>query len=378
MTQLTVKDIINQFESFAPTSFAMEGDPVGLHFGSKDQQIHKIMVSLDIRPQVVQEAIEKGVNFILVHHPPIFRPIKRFDLSNPQTAMYADIIKHNIAVYAAHTNLDIAPGGINDWLAQALDLHDIEVLSPTQEFMLRKLVVYVPKTASDTVRLALTKAGAGQLSDTYADCSFTSSGFGRFKPLEGAKPAIGQVGYEEVVEEDRIEMIFYSNQLSHVIAALLESHPYEEPAYDILSLENSGTSIGLGRVGNLSQPYSLKELLELVAKKWEVDALRYILPTKNKEDVYQRVALCGGAGSEFYTDALKTQADVYITGDITYHHAHDMQESQLTVIDPGHHTEKICIPRLTTLLNQWKEVYQWQVDIIPSTTNTEPFHFYTK
>lgn len=378
MTQLTVKDFIKQFEKFAPTSFAMEGDPIGLHFGSEDQVIHKIMVSLDIRPQVVQEAIEKDVDFIIAHHPPIFRPIKRFNLSNPQTAMYADIIKHGIAIYAAHTNLDIAPSGMNDWLAQALNLQDIEVLSPTKQFELRKLVVYVPKPASDTVRLALTQVGAGQLSDTYADCSFTSSGFGRFRPLDGANPTIGQVGHEEVVEEDRIEIVFYSHQLKQVINALLESHPYEEPAFDILSLENSGPNLGLGRVGNLSRPYSLKELLELVAKEWKVDGLRYILPTKKKEESYQRVALCSGAGSEFYTDALKAQADVYITGDITYHHAHDMQESQLTVIDPGHHIEKICIPYLTTLLNQWKEALQWQVDIISSTTNTEPFHFYHK
>lgn len=373
---VTVKDLIGPLETLAPKSLAMPKDPIGLQFSTLDKPVKKVLITLDIRPSVVKEAIEKNIDLIIAHHPPVYKPVQFFDLSNPQTKMYADLMKHDISVYAAHTNLDVAEGGMNDWLGEALGLVDLEVMSNTMSIPSYKIIVFVPKESSEQVRLAMTNAGAGQFDEQYHECSFSSIGIGRFTPKKGAHPTIGEINLHQEVEEERIEMLCLESHLNSVIEVLKVVHPYESPAYDILRLENTSHSMGLGRVGNLSEPVSFDDFLDLVAKTFHVKGLRYVLPTHHEISEVKRVAICGGDAGSFYMDALKKHADVYITGDVYYHTAHDMQECPMAIIDPGHHIESICIEKLTSLYEEWKREQQWDVEIYASKIHTDPFQFY--
>ena len=203
----TLREIIRKFEQRVPKSLAMGKDPIGLHFGDWNQEVQVVMTTLDIRPSIIQEAIEKNVDLIIAHHPPIFRPVQQFDLTNPQHKMYQEILKHDIAIYAAHTNLDVVTGGVNDWLSEVLQLAKVEVLSPTGTLRQMKIAVFVPEEQASMVRQAMHEAGAGQIGDCYKECSFTTSGVGRFTPTEGANPAIGQVNQAEEVAEEKVEVI---------------------------------------------------------------------------------------------------------------------------------------------------------------------------
>lgn len=373
---VTVKDFIHVYEQFAPPKLKMGKDPIGLHFGHPDQEIHKLMTTLDVRPEVVKEAIDNNVDFILAHHPPIFKPVANFDESDPQQKMYADIIRNNIAVYASHTNLDVVQGGMNDWLADALGLKHTEILSTTYTSSHFKLTVFVPHDQVDQVLEACFNAGAGQVGDNYKDVSYSVSGQGHFTPTAGANPTIGQVDQADSVDEERIEMLVTEDDISAVIQAIKESHPYEEPVYDIYKLSYSGDSQGIGRVGDLDQEMSLDDFLTYVSQVFDVPGLRYVQPQGQSNKTVKKVAIAGGDGGSFYQDVLKSGADVYITGDVYYHTAHDMQAAGLTVIDPGHHIEAICIPMLADKVQEWKDENDWDIDIIQSQVNTEPFEFF--
>lgn len=376
MSVISGKTFVAHFEKEVPLWLAEEKDPVGLHVGDLTQTVRKILVTLDLRPEVVQEAIRAGADFILAHHPPIFRPLARLNLSDPQTRMYADLIKHDIRVYAAHTNLDNAQDGMNDWLAEALGLEEVEIMDVTHTFSLKKMNVYVPETHYVQVRDALTAAGAGHITDNYIDCSYTLSGIGRFTPVGGAHPTIGQVGEPEEVHEKRIEVVLKESDRERVMAALFQAHPYEEPVYETYTIDQlQPQSYGLGRVGNLPEAQDLKAFVEHVKKTFHVSGLRAVVP--NPDVKIRRVAICGGDAGKYYRKALAKGADVYITGDVYYHTAHDMEADGLTVIDPGHNIEKICIPKLVEKINGWKDANGWELEVIPSQVNTDPFVFDT-
>lgn len=365
------RDVIQRFEDFCPLWLAEEGDPVGLHIGTLDREIKKIMVTLDVRPTVVQEAIEKKVDLIIAKHPPIFRPIKRLTPDTPQNAMYLDLVKHDIAVYAAHTNMDIIDGGLNDWFCEALDVKVDHYLRKTHEVALKKLVVFTPVEAAEAMRQALGDAGAGTIG-AYHHASFSTKGDGRFTPTIHANPTIGEANQAEIVEEERIEVVYPENIEAKLLKAMYQTHPYEEPAYDLLSLDNQSKTYGLGRVGNLAEPMALPDFIEKVKVAFDLTDVR-LIEADDSPRMIQRVAICGGSGEKFYLDALRQKADVYLTGDVYYHTAHDMQAAGLTVIDPGHHIEKLCVPKFVDLINTWKQELNWGVEVIASETNTNPF-----
>lgn len=371
--KITGRELVQKFEIFAPQSIAEEGDPVGLHIGSLDRPIDKIMVTLDVRPETVQEAIENQVDFIFAHHPPIFRPLKNLNSDIPQNQMYHNLIKHDITVYAAHTNLDIVPNGMNDWLAEAIGLMDTEIMTETKREYHKKLAVMVPPENAAEVRKALTDAGAGQIGTHYVHCSYTLEGTGRFTPIAGADPTIGEVGEEEQLTEVKVEVVVPHRLVNQVTEALIEAHPYEEPAFDVYTIENLYESYGLGRVGNLAEPLSFSQFAQKMKDIFQVEGLRYITSDENR--LVQRIAVCGGDGGKFYPEALKKKADVYITGDVYYHVGHDMLADGLSVIDPGHHIEEICKPKLIEIFNKWKNEEKWDVEIMQSGLNTDPFHF---
>jgi len=371
MKQATVQDVVRLMESFAPKSYAMEGDKIGLQIGSSGRRVKRVLAALDVLEHVVDEAIEKDAQMIVAHHPVIYRPLSAIDLDGRYGKMIEKLIKHDIAVYAAHTNLDVAPGGVNDMLCERLQLRDAEPLVPTKEIPLKKLVCFVPKDHLQPVIYALGKAGAGAIGN-YSYCSFAAEGIGRFLPGENTNPFIGQPGKLEEVEEVRLETIFPETIEKQVIARMLESHPYEEPAYDIYPLENEGMKLGLGRIGIAHEEMGLDEYAEFVKKALRAKAVRVV---GNPGHRVRKVAVLGGDGNKFFSYAKEKGADVYITGDVYYHTAHDALMAGLNIIDPGHHMEHVMKEQTAEKLNRLFREAGLDAEALPSEPPTDPFRF---
>lgn len=363
-------EIISLFEQFSPKSYAMEGDKIGLQIGDLSRPVKNVMIALDVLDEVVEEAIRLNVDLIIAHHPPIFRSLKKITMDNPSGRLMHKLIKHDISVYAAHTNLDVAKGGVNDLLSEALGLQDIEVLVPTYEDKLKKLVVYVPKEHTEVVKRAIGDAGAGGLGN-YSHCIFSTEGQGEFRPLEGSNPFIGKENQLEKVKEDKIESIYPASLEKKIIRAMLKAHPYEEVAYDIYNLDLTGEQLGLGRIGKVEET-TLLDFANHVKKVLEVEKVRVVGDLDAK---VKKVAVLGGDGNKYYSQALIKGADVYVTGDMYYHVAHDAQAVGLNIIDPGHNVEKVMKNGVTNILKKMCEEKNYSVNIFPSEIHTDPFKF---
>ncbi|WP_071395794.1 Nif3-like dinuclear metal center hexameric protein [Bacillus tuaregi] len=370
MKKVNGHEIIQLFEAFAPKQLAMEGDKIGLQIGRLNKPVERVMIALDVLEDVVDEAIEKKVDLIIAHHPLIYRPLQNITTDKLPGRMIEKLLKHEIAVYAAHTNLDVANGGVNDLLAEALQLTHTEVLAPTYEAKLKKLVVFVPIEDSGKVKEAIGNAGAGAIGN-YSHCLFSTAGMGQFLPGETANPHLGQTGQLEEVSEERIETIFPDYLERRVIQAMLKAHPYEEVAYDIYPLENKGESLGLGRVGEIEET-TLGEFAQFVKQALDVPALRVVGDLGAK---VKKVAVLGGDGNKYISSAKFKGADVYITGDLYYHVAHDAMMMGLNVIDPGHNVEKVMKQGVTRYLTIKCQEKGYNVSVFPSEKVTEPFQF---
>ncbi|MEH7303943.1 Nif3-like dinuclear metal center hexameric protein [Neobacillus drentensis] len=363
-------EVIQLFEQFSPKGFAMEGDKIGLQIGRLNKKVERIMIALDVLENVIDEAIEKNVQLIIAHHPLIYRPLKNLLTDTVQGKMIEKLLVHDIAVYAAHTNLDVAKGGVNDLLAEALELKDTEVLVPTVDTKLKKLVVFVPASHAETIRNVLGNAGAGFIGN-YSHCSFSSNGTGRFLPGENTNPFIGEAGRLEEVDEVRLETIVPEPILKKTITAMIKAHPYEEVAYDVYPLENKGEVLGLGRIGKVHE-MTLGEFAEKVKQALEVSHVRVIGDLSAK---VKKVAVLGGDGNKYFMNAKYQGADVYVTGDIYYHTAHEAAMQGLNMIDPGHNVEKVMKKGVTAILQKMCQDSGFTVEIFPSEENTNPFQF---
>lgn len=328
----SVKDICISMERWAPKETAESWDNVGLLVGDPGQEVKGILTALDVTKENVMYAIENHINLIVAHHPILFKPLKSLAQGTLQTDMIALLQKHSIAVYAAHTNLDIAVGGVNDVLASLLALQDISGLVKTGEEKMYKVVVMVPNSYAEEVRQALGKAGAGYIGN-YSHCSFSVNGTGRFLPESGAKPFLGNIGVMELASEERIETIVPQGILAQALTAMINVHPYEEVAYDVYPLENVGKSYWLGRIGRLEKEISAQVALERIRSQLGIPILRY---AGNIDRTVQTIAICSGAGMDFWRMALQRGADLYLTSDIKYHEAQEAAAAGLLVVD-GHH-----------------------------------------
>ncbi|MFC2948374.1 Nif3-like dinuclear metal center hexameric protein [Virgibacillus sediminis] len=360
-------DIFELIEKWTPKQLAYDWDNVGLQVGSPHKEVKKIMVTLDVLESVVDEAIEKGADLIIAHHPLLFKELKEIDTSTPKGRVVKKLIQHDISVYAAHTNLDAAHGGINDLLCEALSVHPDEVLVETGRQRYLKMAVYVPESHADDIRNAFHKAGAGHIGN-YSHCTFQTHGVGTFKPLEGTNPYIGKHNELEFAKEMKIETIMPEEKTDQVIDAVIDAHPYEEPAYDIFPLENPGEAIGIGRVGNLASEMSLRELCAKVKDAFGLEGLRVTGDLNRK---VKKAAVLGGSGEKYIHAAKQKGADVYITGDMTFHMAQDAMEMGLSVIDPGHHIEQIMKGAVKNYLDDELA----NIDVFISEKETEPFQF---
>ncbi|SDN42932.1 Nif3-like dinuclear metal center hexameric protein [Alkalicoccus daliensis] len=371
MKQAHAQTIIQEFEQYSPKHLAVEGDKIGLQVGSLQKKISKVMITLDVLEPVVDEAVEEGVDLIIAHHPLLFRPIKKLDVDTAYGRTVEKLIKHDITVYAAHTNLDVAEGGVNDLMADALELQDTEVLVPTHEDKLFKLIVFVPVSHADKVREALGDAGAGKIGD-YSHCAFTSQGRGAFRPESGADPYIGEQGKLERPEEEKIETVFYESDKQKVLKAMFKAHPYEETAYDIFESAAGGRKQGLGRIGKLNSETTLDEFAEKVKEAFQVEGLRVV---GDGSRTVKKVAVLGGDGNKYTMTALHKGADVYVTGDLYFHVAHDAWMEGLMMIDPGHHVEKIMKQAVADRLREFLSKNQYDTAVMVSKVQTDPFRF---
>lgn len=365
-------EIIQLFESWSPKKIAcMENDPIGLAIGSLNKDVSKVLVTLDVNEQVAEEAIAKGCQLIIAHHPPIFRKLSNLRTDTPAGRLYEKLIKNDIAVYAAHTNLDVATGGVNDLLADALQLENCQILEKTYHENLMKLAVFVPDDYAEKVRLALANAGAGSIGN-YDACSFSTNGKGRFRALEGADPFIGDIGKMASTDEEKIEVVFTQSIKNKVLKAMLNAHPYEEPAYDLYTLAVETNEMGLGRVGMLKEPMTLESFAEHVKTQLEVPRVRVVGDTNT---LISKVAIVGGDGNKYIHTAKRSGADVFVTGDIGFHIAQDAQSIGLNIVDPGHHVEKVMIKGVAEKMDKLCSDAKLCVEFVQSVIHTEPFIF---
>lgn len=372
MKTVNGNEIIQLFESWSPKKYAcMPNDPIGLAIGTLNKPVANVLVTLDVTHEVVDEAIAKGCELIIAHHPPIFMKLSNLRTDNPQGALYEKCLKNDIAVYAAHTNLDVAPGGVNDLLADALQLENRQILDHSYEENMMKLAVFVPTTEGEAMREALAKVGAGRIGN-YEACSYTLAGEGRFRALDGANPTVGEVGELHVEPEQKVEVVFPSSIKNKVLKAMLNAHSYEEPAYDLMTMDIKANAQGLGRIGKLKQPMTLREFAEFVKVQLDVPALRVVGPLDRP---VQKVAVVGGDGNKYIKTAKFAGADVFVTGDIGFHMAQDAEVNGLSIVDPGHHVEKVMIKGVAEKMAALCAAKKLPVTFIESSVHTEPFKF---
>ncbi len=359
--QAKVKDIITIMEYFFPSYLAESWDNVGLQVGSVDKVVEKVVISLDLDEKILEYALKQEADMIISHHPLLFKPLKNIIYESTQGRLVRDIIRADIAVYCAHTNLDAADKGLNQLLAELLGLQYIEPLDTYKKEDLYKLVVFVPATHVNELRNALNEAGAG-CTGKYSDCSFRVRGIGNFRPGENTDPYIGTRGILEEVDEYRLETVLYRGDLSEILKVIQEVHPYEEIAYDIYPLINEGKVFSMGRKGILERKMSLEEYTVEVKKHLGLDTIRVV---GDLEAEVKKVAVVSGAGASFINQVINQEIDLLVTGDLKYHEAREAEAVGLAVIDAGHQgTEEIVVSYLCKLLARECKARGLQIEFI--------------
>lgn len=331
----TLADVIGALETAYPPALAESWDSVGLVAGDPADEVRKVVVAVDATAAVVDEALASGSQLLLVHHPLLLRGVDTVGAHTPKGALLHRLIRGGCALYSAHTNADRADPGVSDALAGALGLVATRPLVPIPDTATDKWVVMVPTTDTVRVREALFAAGAGELGD-YRECSWTVTGDGQFRPLPGAAPTLGVVGEVETVREDRVEVIAPRRSRARILAALRAAHPYEEPAFDVFETADFPGSRGLGRIGELPEPQTLREFTARVAAalprtEWGVRA------AGDPDRVVRTVAVCGGSGDSLLDTVSGLGADVYVTADLRHHPADEhLRRGGPALVDVAH------------------------------------------
>ncbi len=363
---MKIKEVTGFLESFAPLSLQESYDNAGLITGDKNMDVSGALITLDVTPEVIKEAISTGKNMIIAHHPIIFNGIKKLTGSNTVEQIVIDAIKNDIAIYAAHTNLDNINNGVNKILSEKLDLTNIKILQPRNN-SLKKIVCFCPVSHADTVRNAMLSSGAGNIGN-YSDCSFNVEGKGTFKAGEGTNPFTGKIGELHFEKEVRIETVVPDYNVNGVITAMLQTHPYEEVAYDIYPLDNKYEKTGAGMIGHLKKSMDPSEFLKKV-KQTLGGVLRHSHIIDKK---VEKVAVCGGSGSFLIDAAYRSGADIFITADIKYHDFF-LHNGSMTIVDAGHfETEQFARELLFDVLKKKFPTFALQI----SNVNTNAVSYF--
>ncbi len=340
---MRIIEVLDYFEQLIPVSFQESYDNCGLQVGNGQNEFSQALITLDVTDQTLDEAIDKKCNLIISHHPLIFHGLKKISGSNLIERIIVKAIKNDITIYSAHTNLDNNFSGLNGYIGEKLGLKNIKILSP-QENILKKLVVFCPIDHVEKVRNALFQAGGGNIGN-YDCCSFNLQGKGSFRANDKANPFVGKTNELHFEEEVRIEMIFPVNLEKNIIKALLLNHPYEEVAYDIYKLDNVYDKIGAGIIGNLESPINTTDFLNLIKNIFGTKCIRHNGIIKNE---IQRIAFCGGSGIFLQKQAIRNNADIFITADIKYH---DFFTEGILLADIGHfESEQFSVELIASIL----------------------------
>lgn len=328
---MKISEITSVIESFAPLALQESYDNSGIQLGSITAETDSALICIDVTEEVIDEAISLNAKLIISHHPLIFKGLKSITGKDYIERCVVKALKNEITIYAAHTNLDNAWGGVSFKMAEKLGLQNVRILSELSDSLL-KLVTFVPTASLEKVRTALFDAGAGHIGN-YDQCSYQSEGYGTFRAGEGSNPFCGETGKRHSENEIRLEVILPDYLKSKVVKALCEAHPYEEPAFDLIPLKNSFSHAGAGVIGELADEMSEIEFLRKIKADFNVESLRHS-PLLNRS--VKKIALCGGSGAFLISAALRAKADVYITGDIKYHDFFNHNDSIL-LADAGHY-----------------------------------------
>ena len=331
-----IREIIKEIEQVAPLPLQEDFDNAGVQVGDTNLPATGVLLCLDVTEEVIDEAIERDCNLIVSHHPLAFKPFKSLTGATYVERCIMKACKHDLVVYAAHTNLDNAPGGVNFRMAEMIGLQNVRVLSPRRGALL-KLVTFVPEAYAGTVRNALFNAGAGSIGN-YDSCSYNLQGEGSFRAREGCTPFCGTVGDVHVEKEVRIETVLPAFRKASVTRALLSAHPYEEPAYDFYPLANTWNQVGSGVVGELPEQEDESSFLQRLKYIFRVPCIKHSPLTGRP---VREVALCGGSGAFLIPEAVAYGADIFITGEARYNDYYDVEDRILLAVI-GHYESEVC------------------------------------
>jgi dinuclear metal center YbgI/SA1388 family protein len=363
---MRIKDITTIIEAIAPLSYQESYDNAGLIVGNYNDEVKGILICLDSTEAIIDEAIAKNCNMIIAHHPIVFSGLKKFNGKNYIERTIIKAIKNDISIYASHTNVDNVTGGVSFKMAEKIGLINSKVLAPKTN-LLSKVVTYCPHEQAESVRKAMFSEGAGTIGN-YDECSFNTEGIGTFRAGENANPFVGNKNEQHHEKETRIEMIVVNHQINQVIKALVQAHPYEEVAYDIYPLKNELKTIGSGLIGELAIEEDSLTFLKRLKFDLKTDCIRH---TKITSKTIKKVALCGGAGSFLLGDAIREQADIFITGDFKYHQFFDA-ENKIIIADVGHYeSEQFTNELFYDILS--KKITNFAIHL--SEVNTNPINY---
>ena len=363
---MIVQDVINHLHHLAPLAYAEDFDNVGLLVGNKNQTISGVLVTLDTLETVVDEAIENNCNLIVSFHPIIFKGLKKLTGKTYVERVVIKAIQHNIAIFSIHTALDNAYTGVNSIICKQLGLKNTSILIP-QSGTIKKLKTYVPKASAAQLRSALFNAGAGSIGN-YESCSFNVEGKGTYLGNENSNPILGKKGELHTEAETAISVTFKKHLESKILNALFKTHPYEEVAYEILTLDNTNQHIGMGMIGELEHALSEKECLQMVKQKMNTQAIRH---SQLLDKPIKRIAVLGGSGSFAITAAKANNADLFITADLKYHDFFSA-ENTIVLADIGHYESEQFTK---TFLVEYLSKKMTNFAIILSKTNTNPVKY---
>lgn len=364
---MKVKDILTSLEAWAPLPYQESYDNSGLLIGDARTEFKKALITLDVTEEVLDEAIEKGCNLVVAHHPLIFGGLKRLTGAHWVERCVIKAVKNDLVIYAIHTNLDNVQDGVNMKIADKIGLQNVSVLKPKNN-TLSKLVTFVPQEATQKVLNSLYDAGLGEIGE-YDHCSFRVKGTGTFRGNEQSNPAIGVKGQDEEIEENRIEGIFPSHLQGIIVSSLKNSHPYEEVAHYIQPLINTRDTVGSGAIGTLPESLAPETFVQQLKERMDLNTVKC---TAFVKDRISKVAVCGGSGGFLLRDAKKKKADIFITSDYKYHEFFEA-DGDITIADIGHYESEIFTKEL--IADRLKDHYK-EAEFVQSEVITNPVRYF--
>ena len=363
---MTIKNITDYIEILAPLEYAEDFDNVGLLVGNYNTTVTNVLVTLDSLEETVDEAISKNCNLIISFHPIIFSGLKKLNGNTYVEKVVLKAIKNDIAIYATHTALDNSVNGVSAKMCEILGLKNTTILIPKKS-IIKKLTTYVPKNDAEKLKSALFKAGAGNIGN-YSHCSFSVLGTGTFMGNENSNPKVGKKGKLHSGEEEKLTITLESKNETEILKSLFKNHPYEEVAYEIVTLENTHQNIGMGMIGELKEEMSESDFLNFLKKTMKTECVRH---SELLSKTIKKVAVLGGSGSFAISNAKKAGADVYISADFKYHDFFKA-ENKILLADIGHYeseqfTKNLLVDYLTKKFSNFA--------VVLSEKSTNPIYY---